>query len=102
MEEKKCCECSVRTKERGQEEYRALVNRLNRVEGQIRGIRSMVENSTYCTDILTQVMAARSALDAFCRELLSAHIKTCVVNDVREGKTETVDELVKTVERLIK
>ncbi|MEY8385723.1 metal-sensing transcriptional repressor [Oscillospiraceae bacterium 38-13] len=95
------CECR-KTKERSQEEYKRLVNRLNRVEGQIRGIRGMVERSAYCPDILAQVAAANAALNAFARELLAEHIRTCVTRDVREGKDETVEELLATLQKLMK
>lgn len=99
--EKNCC-CSHKTKERSEEEYRSLINRLNRIEGQIRGIRGMVEESAYCTDILTQVSAANAALNAFSRELLGNHIKTCVADDIRSGKNETVDELVALLQKLMR
>ena len=79
-----------------------MIHRLNRVEGQIRGIRAMVEEDRYCVDILTQVQAVSSALNAFSRTLLSNHIKTCVVEDIRDGKEESVDELCKTIQRLMK
>ena len=94
-------ECSKRTKERSPEEMRALLNRLKRIEGQIRGISGMVEASAYCPDILNQVAAAESALAAFARELLSSHIKTCVASDVREGREEALDELIQTLGRFL-
>ncbi len=97
-QEKDCC----RTKERSEEEYRSLMHRLNRIEGQIRGIRGMVEKSAYCTDILVQVAAANAALNAFSKELLAAHIRTCVAQDIRDGKDETIDELVSTLQKLMK
>ena len=97
-EERDCC----RTKERGEEEYKRLVNRLSRIEGQIRGIRGMLEKSAYCPDILTQVAAVNAALNAFGRELLSSHIRTCVVEDVRAGKEDTVDELLTTLQKFMK
>lgn len=93
-----CC----KKKLRGEEEYRSLINRLNRIEGQVRGIRSMLESDAYCVDILTQVSAVQSAISAFSGELLSSHIKSCVVEDVKQDRLETVDELIKTVERLMK
>ena len=99
--DKYCC-CTHKTKERGDEEYRLLINRLNRIEGQIRGIRNMVENSAYCTDILVQVQAASAALNSFSKELLSNHIKTCVADDIRAGKDETIDELVATLQKLMR
>lgn len=95
------CDCH-KTKERTEEEYRRLINRLNRVEGQIRGIRGMVERSAYCPDILAQVAAANAALNAFAKELLSDHIRTCVTRDIREGKDETVEELLCTLQKLMK
>ncbi len=97
----KCCECA-RQKHRTGEEYKALINRLNRIEGQIRGIRGMVEKDAYCTDILTQVSAVSAALNAFNKELLSQHIKTCVTEDIKNGKQNTVDELVATMQKLMK
>lgn len=97
-------ECSGchKTKERSQEEYKRLINRLSRIEGQIRGIRGMVERSAYCPDILDQVAAANAALSAFAKELLSDHIRTCVTRDIREGRDETVDELLSTLQKLMK
>lgn len=100
MEEKNCC-CH-KTKERTEKEYKDLVNRLNRIEGQIRGIKNMVESDAYCTDIITQVAAAKAALDGFNKVLLANHIKTCVTNDIRAGKDETVDELVSVLQKLMK
>ena len=95
------CDCH-KTKERSPEEVKQLVHRLNRVEGQIRGIRGMVEKSAYCPDILAQVAAANAALNAFSRELLAEHIRTCVARDVRQGHEETLDELVATIQKLMK
>lgn len=97
----KFCHCQ-KTKIRSDEEYKALINRLNRIEGQIRGIRGMVEKSAYCTDILTQVAAVNAALNAFNKELLAQHIKTCVADDIKNGKDETVDELVATLQKLMR
>lgn len=94
--------CSHKTKERSKEEYKSLINRLNRIEGQIRGIKGMIEKNAYCTDILVQVSAVNAALNAFNKELLSNHIKTCVADDIRNGKDETVDELVATLQKLMK
>lgn len=88
--------------ERTEKERRELVNRLSRIEGQIRGIRGMVEKDAYCTDILTQVAAASAALNSFNRVLLASHIKTCVTRDIKEGKEETVDELVGVLRKLMR
>ena len=95
-----CCE--NRTKERSQEEYNRLIHRLNRIEGQIRGIRGMVEKSADCPDILVQVSAATAALNAFGRELLDQHIRSCVAGELREGREETVDELMVVLQKLMK
>ena len=95
------CSCH-KTKHRSEEEYKTLINRLNRIEGQVRGIRKMVENDAYCVDILTQVSAIQAALNAFNRELLSNHIRTCVMDDIKNGNDEIVDELVQTLQKLMK
>lgn len=96
----KCCDC--KRKVRDEEEYKDLIHRLNRIEGQIRGIRNMVEEDRYCVDILTQVSAIQSALNSFNKNLLSSHIKTCVVDDIKSGDEEVVDELCKTIQKLMK
>ena len=102
MEPKKCCCCSQRKKERTPEEYTKLIHRLNRIEGQIRGIRGMVENNAYCPDILMQSAAVTAAMNAFNNELLASHIRTCVAQDIRDGKDEVIDELVGTLQKLMK
>lgn len=94
--------CNRKFKQRSEEEYKKLINRLNRIEGQIRGIRGMVEKNAYCTDILIQASAVNAALNAFNKELLANHIKTCVADDIRNGKDETIDELVDTLIKLMK
>ena len=94
--------CCHKTKERSEEEYKRLIHRLSRIEGQIRGIRNMVEKSAYCPDILIQVAAANAALNAFSKELLAEHIRTCVARDIRDGRDETIDELVGTLQKLMK
>ena len=101
-EEKQGCPCCHKTKERSQEEYTKLIHRLNRIEGQIRGIRGMVEKNAYCPDILVQVAAVNAALNAFNKELLANHIRTCVADDIRAGKDEVIDELVATLQKLMK
>lgn len=101
LTESGCCHAH-RTKERSQKESKDLINRLNRIEGQIRGIRGMVERDAYCPDILVQVAAANAALNSFNKVLLANHIKTCVTNDILEGKEETVDELVAVLQKLMK
>lgn len=89
-------------KYRGAEERKSLINRLKRAEGQIRGIEKMVEEDAYCPDILIQVQAVTSALNSFNRELLSAHIRGCVADDIRGGNDEVIDELVKVTQKLMK
>ncbi len=96
------CNCSKKIKERSPEEYQRLINRLNRIEGQIRGIKGMVEKNAYCTDVLVQSAAVGAAVNAFNRELLGEHIRTCVVRDIRDGKYEIIDELLDTLQRLMK
>ncbi|MBQ8095033.1 MAG: metal-sensing transcriptional repressor [Clostridia bacterium] len=94
--------CCGKKKERSPDEIRDLTIRLNRIEGQIRGIRTMVEKGAYCPDILTQVAAANAALGSFTKVLLGNHIRTCVAEDIRQGKDETIDELVSTLQKLMK
>lgn len=102
MSEKICPHCSSRRVMRTEEEKKNMTDRLRRVEGQIRGVIRMVDEDMYCPDILMQVAAARSALDSFSRILLADHIRGCVVEDIRDGKEETVDELAQLVQRLLK
>ena len=94
--------CCHKTKIRSEKEYKDLVHRLNRIEGQVRGIKRMVEEDCYCTDILIQVSAINAALNSFNKVLLANHIRTCVAEDIREGKDETVEELVTTLQKLMK
>ena len=101
-EKKTCCGCSQRKKERTPEEYKRLIHRLNRIEGQIRGIRGMVEAGAYCPDILVQAAAVNAAINAFNKELLASHIRTCVAQDIRDGKDQVIDELVATLQKLMK
>lgn len=102
MEEQRELCCCHRTKQRSEEEYRALIHRLNRIEGQVRGVRRMVENDAYCPDILMQVSAIGAALNAFNRELLANHIRTCVAEDIKQEKQETLDELIQILQKLMK
>ena len=94
--------CCHKTKERSPQEYKKLINRLNRIEGQVRGVKRMVEEDAYCIDILVQVAAVNAALNSFNKELLANHIRTCVADDIREGKDETIEELVITLRKLMK
>ena len=96
--EEPCCHCH-KTKQRTEGEYK---KRLNRIEGQIRGIKGMLEKDAYCTDILVQVAAVNSALNSFNKELLAEHIRTCVIEDIKAGKEDTVDDLVDTIKKLMK
>lgn len=99
--EKKCC-CSEKTTIRSDKQKKALLNRLKRIEGQVRGIQSMLENDAYCNDVLMQSAAVNAAMNAFNRELLASHIRTCVARDIREGHDEVIDELVATLQKLMK
>ena len=94
--------CGEKKTHRSEEQRKKLIHRLNRIEGQIRGVRGMVERDSYCTDILTQSAAVQAALNAFNRELIAAHLHTCVARDLREGKDEVIDELVLTLQKLMK
>lgn len=94
--------CCHKFKHREKPEYDALIRRLNRIEGQVRGIRGMVEKDAYCTDILTQVSAIQAALNAFSKELLGNHIRTCVVQDIQAGHMEVVEDLLSTIQKLMK
>lgn len=96
---KECCNCN--TKHREEEELKKLMNRLNRIEGQVRGVKKMVEKDVYCIDIITQVAAIQSALAGFNKVLLKEHISTCVVEDVKQGKEDKVEELVNTLQKLM-
>ena len=97
-----CCAGGEKKKKRTPEEYKSLINRLNRIEGQIRGIKRMVEDDAYCTDIVVQVAAANAALNSFNKVLLSEHIRTCVAQDIRDGKDEVIDDLLQTLQKLMR
>ena len=106
-EKDKCC-CGLvsdvegRIKERSDDEKKKLVNRLNRIEGQIRGVKNMLETDAYCTDILIQVSAISAALNSFNKELLARRIRTCVATDIREGRDDSMEDLLKTIQKLMK
>ena len=100
-EEKKSC-CANKTTKRPEEELRKLVNRLSRIEGQVNGVKKMLQNDAYCTDILIQVSACQAALNSFTKELLASHIKGCVAEGIKNGDEEIVDELVHTLQKLMK
>ena len=103
MEEIKTCpHCALKTNERSEKEYKDLMNRLKRIEGQVRGIEGMLEKNAYCPDILVQVSAVNSALNSFNKALLANHIRSCVVTDIKDGKEEVIDELVTVLQKLMK
>ena len=102
MKEEEICGCHEKMTERTEEERKKLIHRLNRIEGQIRGIRGMVENGAYCPDILVQSAAVNAAINAFNRELLASHIRTCVRSDIQAGNDEVIDELLSTLQKLMK
>ena len=97
----KVCDC-CKTRARSEEELKKLTHRLSRIEGQVRGLRDMLQRDAYCTDILVQVSAVNAALNSFSRELLSEHIHTCVADGIRAGDDGVVDELVTTLQKLMK
>lgn len=97
-----CPQCSGKHKNRDEKEIKDLMNRLKRIEGQVRGVEGMLESGVYCTDIITQVSAITSALNSFNKALLSNHMRTCVVENIREGKDEVVEELLVTLQKLMK
>ena len=112
-QEKSCCSndnatpsapacCCTRHTDRSEADRKKLINRLKRIEGQIRGIIGMLENDAYCNDILIQSAAVNAAVNSFNKELLANHIRTCVAEDIREGKDETIDELVVTLQKLMR
>ncbi len=101
-EEIRCEHCSNRKKERSEQEIKKMMNRLKRIEGQIRGIENMLEKDAYCPDILIQVSAVNAALNSFNKCLLAEHIRTCVATDIRAGKDESIDELVTVLQKLMK
>ena len=96
-----CCCGHSKTKERSEAEFRSLMNRLNRIEGQVRGVKGMLERDAYCPEILVQVSAINAALNAFNKELLANHIRSCVADDIRSGNDETIDELVAVLQKLM-
>lgn len=102
MDEQACPKCSERKKHRSEDEYKALSNRLSRISGQVKGLQKMLDESAYCPDILIQVSAVTSALNAFSRELLDNHIRTCVAMDLQAGKEDAADELADILRKILK
>lgn len=102
MEDVNCNKCGIKHKHRDDKEYKDLICRLNKIEGQIRGIKKMVEDERYCVDILTQTGAIAAAINSFNKILLSEHIKSCVVEDIKSGNDDVVDELCQTIQRLMR
>ncbi len=96
-----CC-CTGKHKDRSEKEKKDLMNRLKRIEGQVRGVENMLDNDVYCIDILMQVSAISSALNSFNKVLLANHLKTCVADNIKEGNDEVVDELAKALQKLMK
>lgn len=96
-----CCHCE-KTKIRSEEELKSLTNRLSRIEGQVRGLKDMLQRDAYCPDILVQVSAVTSALNSFGKELLGSHIRTCVADGIRQGDEDVVDELVMLLQKMMK
>ena len=100
--EESCPYCSGKHKARDEKEFKDLMNRLKRIEGQVRGVEGMLENDAYCTDVLIQVSAITSALNSFNKALLANHMRTCVADNIRQGNDEVIDELVTTMQKLMK
>ncbi len=97
-----CCPGCAKRTERSEEQKKKLLNRLSRLEGQVRGVRKMVENDAYCNDILVQTAAISAAVNALSREILRTHLTSCVIRDIREGRDEVADELMETLERMMR
>lgn len=104
MDNNESCQCENcrKTKERSPEEYRKLMNRIKRIQGQLRGIENMLENNAYCTDIMVQTAAVTAALNSFNRQLLESHMKSCVAQNIREGNDEVINELLDTLQKMMK
>lgn len=102
MSEDVCPTCSHRKKLRAPEEKKKLLNRLRRIDGQVRGLERMVDSDAYCPDILVQASAVNSAMNGFCKELLAEHLRSCVVEDIKDGREDTIDELVELLKKLMK
>ena len=98
----KSCSLCHKTRVRSEEELKKLCNRLSRIEGQVRGLREMLQKDVYCTDILIQVSAVNAALNSFSKELLSEHLRTCVADGIRQGDEAVIDELVAVLQKLMK
>ncbi len=94
--------CCCRTKERSDKEFKDLMNRLKRIEGQVKGVQRMLEDNAYCPDIMVQVSAINSALNSFNKVLLAEHLKTCVVDDIKAGREETIAELTETLQKVMR
>ena len=99
MSDNNCC---CRTKERSEKEYKDLMNRLKRIEGQVKGVQRMLEENAYCPDIMVQVAAINSALNGFNKVLLAEHLKTCVVDDIKAGREDTIEELTETLKKVMR
>lgn len=102
MKKEMCPNCSGKHKDRSDKEFKDLMNRLKRIEGQVRGVEGMLENGAYCTDIITQVSAINSALNSFNKVLLANHLRTCVADNIRQGDEEIINETVEIMHKLMK
>lgn len=95
-------ETAVRRSHHSPELKNSLISRLNRIEGQIRGIKGLIEKDTYCDDVLNQIAAVQSALNGVGKLLLEGHMKSCVIERIQAGENEVIDELLVTVKKLMK
>lgn len=103
----KCCACQEeapagKTKVRSEKEYKDLIHRLNRIEGQVRGVKNMLERDAYCIDILTQVAAINAALNSFNKVLLANHMRSCMCEEIRRGNDDVIEELVTLMQKMMK
>ena len=97
-----CCPACEKRTERSEEQKKKLLNRLSRLEGQVRGVKKMIESDAYCNDVLIQTAAISAAVNALSREVLRAHLNSCVIRDIRAGRDEVADELMETLERIMR
>ena len=97
-----CEQCSIRNAHHSEELKKDFRDRLNRIEGQVRAVNRMIAEDVYCNDILNQISAVQSALTSVSKLILEAHMKSCVVDQIQEGKIEVIDEVMKTINKLMR
>lgn len=102
LDESCCSSLNIRKSHHSEKAKKNLVSRLNRIEGQVRGIKGLIERDTYCDDVITQISATQAALNSVAKLLLEAHMKECVVDRIQEGDLEVLDEVLVTIQKLMK